>query len=141
MATTVAKGTAAELIARADVLERGFEVEVPSTHTSIHDFTVRGMRVQVKRAQVNEVTAKADIRRPSAKCEQYSPDEIDVFAIVHPETRRVAYIHVSELAYGRRLTFFLTRDHTRAGLSNEYKPLYFEDYEDISRLFTRKEAA
>ncbi|MBY0023815.1 hypothetical protein J2W97_000796 [Paenibacillus jamilae] len=137
MRTAVGKGTAAEFIAKADVLESGFDPETPSTATSIHDFTVAGLRVQVKRAENNGTTLKVDIRRPSASCRYYRKEDVDVFAIVDPISRRVAYIFFDELRYGRRLTLFLTREHTRAGLPTEYVPLYFDDYLGIDRVIGR----
>jgi hypothetical protein len=117
-----------------DVLECGFDPEKPFTALSVHDLTVAGLRIQVKRGDNNGTNVKADLRRPSAKARHYTADEIDVFAIVDPVSRRVAYLHITELTYSRRLTLFLTRDHTRAGLPSDYQAQYFADYTDFRRV-------
>ncbi|WP_449601048.1 hypothetical protein [Paenibacillus sp. Marseille-Q9583] len=130
----MARGGAAECNVMLDVLECGFDPEKPYTALSVHDLTVAGLRIQVKRGENNGTNVKADIRRPSAKARHYTSDEIDVFAIVDPVSRRVAYLHMTELTFSRRLTLFLIRDHSRAGLPSAYQAQYFEDYTDFRRV-------
>lgn len=134
MASKMAKGVGAEKLVSFDILERGFATLSPDDPLSVFDLQVGNLRIQVKRGENNGTNIKADLRRPSAKIRRYTAEEVDIFAVVDPVSRRVAYLHMTELVYGRRLTLFLTREHTRAGLPASYRAQYFEDYTDFRRV-------
>ncbi|MEK5395950.1 group I intron-associated PD-(D/E)XK endonuclease [Paenibacillus sp. FSL K6-2859] len=129
-----ALGASAECNVMLDVLESGFEPLSPRTATSTFDLVVEGLRIQIKRGDNTGTNLKADIRRPSAKCRKYTAEEVDVFAVVDPISRRVAYVHRAELVHERHLTLYLTRDHTRKGLPTSYKAQYFDDYIGFHRV-------
>lgn len=128
MKFTDKKEAAANYLARADVIESGFNPTVPCAGAAVHDFTVEGLRFQVKRADVLDTNTKGEITLDS-----YSRKDIDVFAIVNLENRRVAYVHVSEIVFGGDLTISLQRERTRTGLPS---PKYFEEFEGIKRVFS-----
>lgn len=135
------KGIGAEHLVIFDIMQRGHDVETPLTSASIHDLTALGLRIQVKCAHLDGPRVIADIRRPSAKRRKYSAEDIDVFAIVEPVSRRVAYLRIEELHHERKLTLYLAQVNSRTGMRPDYIPLYFDDYTDFNRLLEKEDAA
>lgn len=139
MLETYLRGTSAEHSVIVDALDSGLIPEMPCVPVTVHDVTIAGVRVQVKLGINNGTTLKADIRRPSAKGKRYTPDDIDAFAVVDPVSKRVAYLHVSEVTSPRRITLFLVRNHTRNGLRKDYRVQYFDDFTEIRRIVKPEE--
>ena len=138
MSDKLFKAAAARYIAIADALEQGADVHTPDVRYSVHDFSVDTGRIRFKAKRATSRGLKTDriaveIRRPSATDRSYSNTDIDIFAVVEPISRRVAYLHMSEIQYARQQTLFLTRDHSRLGMAGDYTPLYFDDLTDINR--------
>jgi hypothetical protein len=135
------KGIGAEHLVIFDILERGHDVDTPILAGSTHDMTALGLRIQVKCGHLDGPRVVADIRRPSAKRRKYSAEDVDVFAIVEPHSRRVAYLRIGELHHARKLTLYLTQVSSRTGMRPDYIPLYFDDYTDFNRLLSKEDAA
>lgn len=91
------RGIGAEHRVIFDLLERGLSVETPILPNSVHDLSSFGLRIQVKCGSSDGTKIAVDIRRPSAQERRYSPSDIDVFAIVDPLSRHVAYVPISEV--------------------------------------------
>ncbi|MCM3784382.1 group I intron-associated PD-(D/E)XK endonuclease [Neobacillus mesonae] len=135
------KGTGAEHLVIFDMLQQGYDVDVPVLSGTTRDLSAHGKRIQVKCGVSDGVKVSVDIRRPSAKDRKYSPKDIDIFAVVEPVSRRVAYLHIGELHHSRKLTLYLTREHSRSGMRPNYIPLYFDDYADLTRVLLKEDAA
>lgn len=142
MLNTYTKGMSAEYSVIVDALDNGLVPEVPVVPTTVHDMTIAGLRFQVKMGESNNKRLTADIRRPSARCQEYSPKDVDVFAVVDPVSKQIAYIKISEIFnLKHRLTFFFGRGYTRAGLHSGYSVRYFDDYTNILRVFASADVA
>jgi hypothetical protein len=116
------------------LLSQGFEVYFPFAYggevdlLALKDNIIYKIHVK-KGTQNNNDKLRADFRRSSkSKNRKYNLGDFDLLAIVHLETKRVAYLTKDDLSAQQSLNMWLTEDIPRKGLSKKYIALKFNDY-------------
>lgn len=132
MFNTKLKAVASEKLTEVDLLLKGYETFSPSAYGGDQDLLVMSngaaYKVQVKSGSVDGNKLRVDIRKSSnAKERHYSEDAYDVLAIVHIESRRVAYISRSDMTAKASLNLWLDSNIPTKGAHPDYKHLLFDD--------------
>ncbi|MCM3276337.1 group I intron-associated PD-(D/E)XK endonuclease [Bacillus velezensis] len=128
-------GYASERLVESDLLFQGIVVLNPSQPDLEYDLVAKigneNFKIQVKTGKrkddkvlVADIRKSASPRNPYKKL-HYTKDDVDIFAITDPETRRVAYYPAGEVS--REITFRFEKRKCRNG----YAERLFNDFTDI----------
>lgn len=138
------RASASERFVEGDLLLKGLEVFSPSAYGGEYDLIAadgsRLYKIQVKTAahMGDGRRLKVDIRRSSNSAERhYSDDGFDVLAVVHPDTRMVAYIPREKIAARASVNLWvidrdLIPDNSKY---RQYPPHVFDELTDFSLRF------